>query len=206
MLGKLDGISETIPDKDSFISMYVQKEAVLSSQIEGTQASLSDVLQKNKSKELVKETNEVVNYTNALNYGIKRIETLPLSLRLMRELHKKLLGNTRGSEKDPGYFRKSQNWLGTSGSTLKTATFVPPSIEYMTECLNNLEIFMNSSVETPELINVALIHYQFETIHPFLDGNGRIGRLLITLWLYDKGLLVNPMLYLSYYFKKNRNK
>lgn len=204
-LGKLDGIAVNLPNKDIFISKYVEKEALLSSQIEGTQASLSDVLQLNKiDGEKRKETEDVVNYINALNYGIELLEKLPISIRYLKELHKVLLKGVRGEMKNPGEIRHSQNWIGPSGCTLSNATFVPPSIDKMKEALNNLEIYMNEKINVEPLIQIALIHYQFETIHPFLDGNGRLGRLLIPLWLKNNDYLQYPLLYLSLYFKQNR--
>lgn len=203
-LGKLDGISARLPGKDTFIAMYIQKESVLSSQIEGTQATLTDVLQENQEKK--QDIGEIVSYTKALNYGIKRLETLPMSLRLIKEIHAILLDNARGQDKDPGEFRHSQNWIGPFGCNLENAVFVPPNVDAMKKCLYDLEKYMHSDDDLPSLVKVALIHYQFETIHPFLDGNGRIGRLIITLWLYSNEILSNPLLYLSYFFKTNRLK
>ena len=203
LLGKLDGVAVNLPDRDLFISMYVEKEAVVSSQIEGTQASLSDVLQKNNSEKR-KETEEIVNYVHSLNYGLKLMDSLPLSIRYLREIHKELLKGARGENKNPGELRHSQNWIGPRGCTLSTATFVPPSVDKMIEALNDLEIYMNSDNNISSLIKIALIHYQFETIHPFLDGNGRLGRLLIILWLKYSNYLNFPLLYLSLYFKQNR--
>lgn len=203
LLGRLDGIASNLPDRDIFISMYVEKEAVVSSQIEGTQASLSDVLQKNNLKKK-KETDEIVNYVHSLNYGIELMNELPISIRYLKELHKVLLKGARGENKDPGELRHSQNWIGPQGSTLSNATFVPPSVDKMTEALYDLELYMNSDSNISPLIRIALIHYQFETIHPFLDGNGRLGRLLIILWLKYNNYLNYPLLYLSLYFKQNR--
>lgn len=203
LLGKLDGIGELLPGKDTFISMYVQKEAVMSSQIEGTQASLTDVLQENKEKK--EDVGEVVSYTRALNYGIQRLDTLPMSLRLIKEVHAQLMDQVRGQDKSPGEFRKTQNWIGSAGSTLANASFIPPSVDIMKTSLYDLEKFMHEEDDLAPLVKIALIHYQFETIHPFLDGNGRLGRLLITLWLVSQNILKNPLLYLSYYFKANRS-
>lgn len=202
IIGKLDGISTNLPDRDLFISMYVEKEAVVSSQIEGTQASLSDVLQKNSNK--VKETEEIVNYVHALNYGIELLDKLPISIRYFKEIHKELLKGVRGESKNPGELRHSQNWIGPQGCNLSNATFIPPSVDKMKDALNDLEIYMNEKTNIPQLIKIALIHYQFETIHPFLDGNGRLGRLMIPLWLKENNYLSNPLLYLSLYFKQNR--
>ena len=202
VLGRLDGISINLPDRDLFISMYVEKEAVVSSQIEGTQASLSDVLQKDASK--VKETEEIVNYVHALNYGVELLDKLPISIRYFKEIHKELLKGVRGESKNPGELRHSQNWIGPQGCNLSNATFIPPSVDKMLEALNDLEIYMNENTNVPLLIKIALIHYQFETIHPFLDGNGRLGRLMIPLWLKENKFLSNPLIYLSLYFKQNR--
>lgn len=205
-LGRLDGITQILPNPDLFVAMYVKKEALLSSQIEGTQASFIDVLDVSDSSETKKEINveEVVNYVKAMNYGLERLNELPLSLRLIREIHKILLTDVRGSERSPGDFRRSQNWLGPSGSTLSTATFVPPPEHEMNIALNNLENYFYEEDGLPPLIKIGLIHAQFETIHPFLDGNGRMGRLLITFWLCQQQILSKPLLYLSYYFKRNR--
>lgn len=184
--------------------MYVQKEAVLSSQIEGTQASLTDVLEINTKDEKREDIGEVVNYVKAMNYGLERLKEFPMCLRLIREIHEKLLGNGRGSDRNPGEFRKTQNWIGPAGCTLNNARFVPPTVPDMHKALENLENFFYEEDNIPALIKIALIHSQFESIHPFLDGNGRMGRLLITFWLCQQGILSQPLLYLSYYFKKNR--
>ena len=202
VLGRLDGISINLPDRDLFISMYVEKEAVVSSQIEGTQAYLSDVFQKDASK--VKETEEIVNYVHALNYGVELLDKLPISIRYFKEIHKELLKGVRGESKNPGELRHSQNWICPQGCNLSNATFIPPSVDKMLEALNDLEIYMNENTNVPLLIKIALIHYQFETIHPFLDGNGRLGRLMIPLWLKENKFLSNPLIYLSLYFKQNR--
>lgn len=206
LLGRLDGMAITLPDMDLFVSMYVQKEAVISSQIEGTQASLIDVLQKNRDNKRIKDTEEIVNYIKATNYAFKRLNELPLCMRLIRETHAVLLSDVRGEEKMPGEFRKSQNWIGHAGSTLKDASFIPPAPNEMNICLSDLEKYMHEDSDVSDLIKIALIHYQFETIHPFLDGNGRMGRLLIILYLREQGLIEYPVLYLSYFFKKNRNR
>ena len=206
LLGRLDGMAITLPDVDLFVSMYVQKEAVISSQIEGTQASLVDVLQKDRDNEKIKDTEEIVNYIKAANYAFERLKDMPLCMRLIKETHSILLSNVRGKEKMPGDFRKSQNWIGQAGSTIKNASFIPPSPDEMNICLNDLEKYINENNKVVNLIKIALIHYQFETIHPFLNGNGRMGRLLITLFLKEQGLIEYPVLYLSYFFKKNRNK
>ena len=205
LLGRLDGMAITLPDIDLFVSMYVQKEAVISSQIEGTQASLVDVLQKDRNTKK-KDTEEIVNYIKATHYAFKRLSDLPLCMRLIKETHAVLLSNVRGEEKMPGEFRKSQNWIGYAGSTLKNASFIPPAPEEMDICLSDLEKYIHEESDISNLIKIALIHYQFETIHPFLDGNGRMGRLLIILYLREKGITQYPVLYLSYFFKKNRNR
>ena len=205
LLGRLDGMATTLPDIDLFVSMYVQKEAVISSQIEGTQASLIDVLQKDRKNEKIKDTEEIVNYIKATNYAFKKLEELPLCMRLIKETHSILLSGVRGNEKSPGEFRKSQNWIGYAGCTLNTASFVPPAPDEMEKSLNDLEKYIHEDSFIPDLIKIALIHYQFETIHPFLDGNGRMGRLLIILFLKERRLIEYPVLYLSYFFKKNRN-
>lgn len=203
-LGRLDGITATLPDPELFVAMYVQKEAVLSSQIEGTQASLTDVLELNESPEHREGVSEIVNYVKAMNYGLDRLHTFPLSLRLIREIHAVLLEQVRGSHRNPGEFRTSQNWIGPPGCTLANAAFVPPTVPDMREALSDLELYMHVQNDLPPLVKIALIHAQFETIHPFLDGNGRVGRLLITFWLCQQGILSQPLLYLSYYFKKSR--
>lgn len=203
-LGRLDGITEVLPNPDLFVAMYVKKEALLSAQIEGTQASLMDVL--NVSEEGISDdVTEVVNYVNAMNRGLQMLDALPMSLRLIKEIHKILLKGVRGSSKNPGEFRHSQNWIGTFGATLNDAIFVPPPKEEMMEAMGKLEKFFYDETPIPILIKIALIHAQFETIHPFLDGNGRMGRLLITFWLCQQKILGKPLLYLSYYFKKNRD-
>ncbi len=206
-LGRLDSISSLLPDTSLFLYMYVRKEAVLSSMIEGTQSSLSDLLLyefKHHPDVPLDDVQEVSNYVAALTHGLKRLnDNFPLSLRLLKEIHQVLLSKGRDKEVAPGEFRRSQNWIG--GSRPGTATFVPPPPEYVQECLGKLEMFLhNQPVKTSVLIKAALTHVQFETIHPFLDGNGRIGRLLITLLLYSENVLKEPMLYLSLYFKSHR--
>lgn len=203
-LGRLDGLTQTLPNPELFVAMYVRKEAVLSSQIEGTQASLTDVLNPEEAIEKQQAVNEVVNYVKAMNYGLNRLQKLPLSLRLLRKIHAHLLESGRGSQKNPGEFRSTQNWIGPSGCNLMNATFVPPTVPDMNAALYELEDFMQDEQDMPPLVKIALIHAQFESIHPFLDGNGRMGRLLITFWLCEKEILMQPLLYLSYYFKKNR--
>lgn len=207
-LGRLDGITQVLPNPELFVAMYVNKEAVLSAQIEGTQASLADLLLDSPSQSKVDYTpdgiSEVINYVNAMEWGLKSLEKLPLSLRLIREIHSLLLKNVRGYNKHPGEFRTSQNWIGPAGCNLTTAVFVPPEPDEMKPALYQLESFIHNPSSIPALIKIALIHAQFETIHPFLDGNGRMGRLLITFWLCEQKILSQPLLYISYYFKLNR--
>ena len=204
-LGKLDAAAELLPDVGLFLYMFIRKEAVLSSMIEGTQSSLSDLLLfelEEKPGVPLDDVQEVSNYVAAMNYGLQRLKDgFPLSLRLIREIHGELLAKGRGSLKSPGEFRKSQNWIG--GTRPGNAAFVPPPPEEAIKCLNDLELFLHNE-ETPVLIKAALAHVQFETIHPFLDGNGRVGRLLITLLLCAGKVLKQPLLYLSYYFKLHR--
>jgi Fic family protein len=205
-LGRLDGVATVLPNPDLFVSMYVRQEAVLSSQIEGTQSTLEDVLQfeiDSKGGEFPKDIQEVVNYVRAINYGLERLKTLPLSLRLIREIHGKLLEGARGSNRTPGEFRTSQNWIGPAGCKLADATFVPPPVDEMSGALDNVEKFLHDN-SFPLLIQCGLAHAQFETIHPFLDGNGRVGRLLITFLLCQKQALGRPLLYLSHYLKERR--
>ena len=206
-LGRLDGATEILPNPDLFVAMYVRKEALLSSQIEGTQASLMDILEFETAAvepENPQDVEEVVNYIKALGYGLERLSTLPLSLRLIREIHMLLMQGVRGSERRPGEFRSSQNWIGHQGCTLETAKFVPPPVAEMHRALGDIERFLHEDMLMPFLIKVGLVHAQFETVHPFLDGNGRMGRLLITFLLCQKELLRKPLLYLSYYFKQNK--
>ncbi len=205
-LGRLDGMSMVLPDPSLFIYMYVRKEAVLSSQIEGTQSSLSDLLLFEDSAEPgvpIDDVTEVSCYVKALDYGLNRMKDLPLSLRLLREIHAELMSNARGGNKMPGEFRESENWLG--GTRPGNAAFVPPPPEKLMHCLNNFEKFLHEEKsELPILIKTAIAHVQFETIHPFLDGNGRLGRLMITLILCNDGVLHVPLLYLSLFFKAHR--
>ena len=204
-LGILDNAGATLPDKDIFISMYVEKESLLSSQIEGTQATLSDVLQRNKiDSKKRKDIEDVVNYVHTLNSAIDLLDKLPISGRFLKELHKILLKGVRGENKNPGEMRRSQNWIGPNGCTLNDCSFVPPSVDKMNEAFSNLEKYINDDLAVNPLVKIALIHYQFETIHPFLDGNGRIGRIIIPVYLKSVNLLNNPLLYLSLYLKKNQ--
>jgi Fic family protein len=206
-LGRLDGSIQTLPNPDLFVFMYVRKEAVLSSQIEGTQSSLNDLLAAEASilaPEQPKDVDEVVNYVRAMNYGLNRLNDLPLSVRLIREIHEQLLVGVRGSRLTPGELRRSQNWIGPGGCTLAEATFVPPPPEEVPQALSDLEKFFHPPTDLPALIQIGLAHAQFETIHPFLDGNGRVGRLLITFLLCQREILGKPVLYLSHFFKKHR--
>jgi len=206
-LGRLDGSIHTLPNPNLFVFMYIRKEAVLSSQIEGTQSSLQDVLSaeaKIFSPSLPRDVDEVVNYVRALNYGLSRLKELPVSVRLIREIHSELLKDVRGSTLTPGEIRTSQNWIGYSGCTLNDANYVPPPPHEVPQHLGDLEKFLHSSDPLPALLKIGLAHAQFETIHPFLDGNGRIGRLLITFLLCEQGILEKPVLYLSYFFKGHR--
>ena len=205
-IGKMDTMGYLAPNLEHIIAMYVRKEALLSSQIEGTQASLEDIFEYENEIPVknINDVKEVVNYIKALNHGMKRLAEFPMSIRLIKEIHEILLEGARGKEKTPGEFRKSQNWIGSPGSNLTTASFVPPPPKEAIDAMGELELFLHKDSELPLLINCALVHYQFETIHPFLDGNGRLGRLLITFYLYWKGALQYPLLYLSYYLKIHR--
>ncbi len=200
----LEGIASRIPDMPLFVSMYVRKEALMSSQIEGTQATLEDVLDPMLETNANRDVSEVVNYIKATNFAVDRLKTLPLCSRLLRETHAVLMEGVRGDDKYPGEFRRSQNWIGGQGSDLRTARYIPPSPEDMETAMSDLEKYINMEDGQDELIRAALIHYQFETIHPFLDGNGRIGRLLITLYLIERKVLTTPALYISYFLKRNR--
>ncbi|MDR1167941.1 MAG: Fic family protein [Heliobacteriaceae bacterium] len=200
----LEGIAQRIPNVNLFVSMYVRKEALMSSQIEGTQATLEDVLDPRLEENTNRPVGEVINYIKATEFAVNRLTELPLCSRLIKEAHKILMSGVRGQEKSPGEFRHSQNWIGAAGSTLQNAGFVPPSPEDMIQAMSDLEKYINAEDELDVLVRAALIHYQFETIHPFLDGNGRIGRLLITLFLMEQKALTTPALYISYFLKKNR--
>lgn len=203
-IATLEGLSSRIPNVSLFVSMYVRKEALLSSQIEGTQCTLEDILNPLIDTNTNLEVSDVVNYIRATEYALNRLKTLPLCNRLLKETHGVLLENVRGQEKNPGEFRYSQNWIGGQGSTLKNARYIPPNPDDMLNAMSELENYINNDDSLDPLIQAALIHYQFETIHPFLDGNGRVGRLLITLFLMEKGILTTPALYISYYLKLNR--
>ncbi|MGB9128840.1 MAG: Fic family protein [Thiobacillus sp.] len=200
-LSELSGLGGQLPNPHLLISPYIKREAVLSSRIEGTKASLSDLLideiEDGHAREPNDDIKEVRNYIHALEFGVQRLETLPLSLRLIREIHAKLMEGVRGEKATPGEFRRSQNWIGPAGSTPITAAFVPPPVEVLMDCLGDWENFLHSQDVIPDLIQCAMMHVQFETIHPFLDGNGRVGRLLITFFLMQRGRLSEPLLYLS---------
>jgi len=205
-LGKLDGIAQLIPDIDYFLSTYIQKEAAVSSNIEGTKATMHDALRADigMTEYIPEDVENIFSYINAINYGVAAVQDSPLTLRIIRQVHEKMMKNTReGIGKTPGELRKTQNWIG--GATIRDAHFVPPAPHMINDLMNDLDHYWNDkAMMTPLLIKAAVSHYQFETIHPFLDGNGRIGRLLITLFLMEKKLLTTPALYISYYLKLNR--
>jgi Fic family protein len=207
-LGRLDGATGLVPDPDLFVYMYVRREAVLSSQIEGTQASLMDVLEyealRDQGEERV-DVREITNYISAMNLGLQRLTQIPISRRLLCEVHAELMRGVRGGEpqKTPGEFRASQNWIG--GASPSTARFVPPQWEEVAPAFADLERYLHDPTPIAPLVRIGLVHAQFETIHPFLDGNGRIGRLLITFWLVQQGILHRPLLYPSLYFKEHRD-
>lgn len=203
-LAVLESVATRIPNVELFVSMYVCKEALMSSQIEGTQATLEDVLDPMLDANTNRNVADVVNYIKATEFAINRLQALPLCNRLIKETHAVLMEGVRGQEKSPGEFRYSQNWIGGQGSTLKNARYIPPSPDDMLDAMSDLEKYINADDDLDALIRAALIHYQFETIHPFLDGNGRVGRLLITLFLMEKRVLSTPALYISYFLKKNR--
>lgn len=200
----LEGLAIRIPNINLFVSMYVRKEALLSSQIEGTQATLDDIFDPLLDNNINADVSDVINYIKATEFAVNRLKELPLCNRLVKEIHAVLLENVRGQEKNPGEFRRSQNWIGGQGSTLKNARYIPPNLEDMENAMSDLEKYINADDGTAPLIKAALLHYQFETIHPFLDGNGRVGRLLITLFLLEKKVLTVPALYISYFLKRNR--
>lgn len=203
-LVRLDTAAKLIPNVELFISMYVRKEALISSQIEGTQCTLDDVLDPDADGNANLDVADVINYVSACSYAIERLKTLPLCNRLLREIHEELLSGVRGQEKNSGEFRKSQNWIGAANCTLNEARYIPPNVEDMNSALTDLERYMNEGDDYDPLIRIALIHYQFETIHPFLDGNGRVGRLMILLYLLEQGFISKPVIYISYFLKKNQ--
>lgn len=204
-LGELNSYAKLVPDVDQFIQLHVLKEALLSSRIEGTRTNIDEALLEEKDipEERRDDWREVRNYNKALDNAIERLQTLPLSSRLLSETHGILMDGVRGAEKDPGHFRKSQNWIG--GASIRDATFIPPLHKHVKPLMGDLEKFLHDEeVHVPALIRIGIAHYQFETIHPFLDGNGRIGRLMITLYLISEGVLERPLLYLSSYFERNK--
>lgn len=206
-LGRLDGAADILPDPDLFVFMFVRKEAVLSSEIEGTRATLIDVLEYEAGhvrQGRAQDALEVVNYIQALNHGLRRIGEIPVSQRLIREIHAELMRGVRGSNRQPGEFRTTQNWIGRPHATLSEADFVPPPPHHLPESLGTFERFLHLQDRLPVLLRVGLAHAQFETIHPFLDGNGRIGRLLISLLLCERGVLRRPLLYLSNFFRREQ--
>lgn len=206
-LGRLDGSIQMLPNPNLFIEMYVKKEAVISSQIEGTQSSLSQLLKKESEvndPDTPSDVNEVSNYVKAMHRGLELLNDLPVSVRLVKEIHKELLRDVRGQEKNPGELRKSQNWIGSEGRDIRHATFVPPPEHEMVKALSDWEKFLHQNDHIPVLVKIGMAHAQFETIHPFLDGNGRVGRLLITLLLCEWDKLQEPVLYLSHFFKQHR--
>lgn len=207
-IGALRSLSKLIPNPNLLVAPYIRKEAVQSSKIEGTQASLSDIFYYEASKEKPKNVDvlEVLNYVRAMNYGLSKLKELPLSLRLVREIHLKLMEGVRGEKMQPGEFRNSQNWVGPSGCSINinNATYVPPPVEEMKEALGQWEKFLHADDSLAPLVKCALMHYQFEAIHPFLDGNGRVGRLLITFYLCERGYLEYPILYISDFFERQR--
>jgi len=206
-IARFDGLTANLPNRDLFVAMFVKKEALMSSQIEGTQASLEGVLEFEADmtpRDNIDDIVEVVNYVKAMNYGIERLKEFPMSLRLIREIHEILLQGARGRDKNPGEFRTSQNWIGPRGATLRDAFYIPPPHIEAKEAMGELEKFIHKEDSTPDLIKAALIHSQFETIHPFLDGNGRVGRLLIIFYLVWRGVISQPLLYLSYFLKMNQ--
>tara|TARA_B110000459_G_C16623323_1_gene503238 strand:- start:4348 stop:5511 length:1164 start_codon:yes stop_codon:yes gene_type:complete len=207
LLGKLAREGVKLPNPHLLMRPFITREAVLSSKIEGTHSTIGEILAHNAGVRVNQNPNdlqEVQNYIAALDFGLKRLDSFPLSLRLIKEIHEQLMHGVRGSHATPGEFRKTQNWIGPPGCTLNTAKFVPPPTDHLVECLGELEKFLHNR-QLPALIHIALCHYQFETIHPFLDGNGRVGRLLITLLLIEQNILPSPLLYLSAFFEATRD-
>jgi Fic family protein len=206
-VARLGLATEFLPNPDLFVSMYVRKEAILSAQIEGTQASMSDLLDFEAGagrREKRNDVEEIKNYITALNYGVEQLDELPICMRLVRQIHERILQGVRGRQRNPGYVRDNQNWIGPGGCSIEEATYVPPPANLLGELLSDLETFINADERYPILIRAALVHQQFESIHPFWDGNGRVGRLLVTLMLIDHGTLKEPTLYLSDFFKRHR--
>lgn len=207
-LSELAGVARMLPNPHLLIRPFIGREAVLSSRIEGTRTSLSELLafegDADDAQAQSSDVFEVANYVHALEYGLSQVDTIPVCNRLIKEMHQRLMTGVRGDNQDPGNFRRIQNWIGAPGAGIKEATFVPPPVPMMNKCMNSLEKYINSTSDLPPLVRIALIHYQIETIHPFIDGNGRIGRLLITLMLCSEKLLPQPLLYLSAYFENHR--
>ncbi len=203
-LGELKGISQVLPNPDLFVAFYVKKEALLSSQIEGTQSSIDEVLQVDPETQTMRPVDEVINYIKSMNAGLEKIKKLPFSTRLINQLHEVLMTDVRGREKNPGQYKTRQNWIGPSGCTLKEAVFIPPPPHMTQTLMSDLEKFYHEETKIPDLIKAAIIHYQFETIHPYADGNGRLGRLIVTLMLSEKEVIDRPLLYLSLFFKEHR--
>jgi Fic family protein len=203
-LGELRGVTETVPNPDLFIAFYVQKEALLSSQIEGTQCSLDEVIQVDGKTSEIKPAYEVINYINAMNHGLQELKNIPLSIRLMHDIHKKLLEGVRGEDKRPGEFKDRQNWIGPRGGGQSSAYYVPPPPSMMVELMGDWEKYYHEPKQLPVLIEAAILHSYFETIHPYTDGNGRLGRLLISFMLCERKILDKPLLYISFFFKANR--
>jgi len=204
-LGQLNGITKLLANPELFVAYYVRKEAVLSSQIEGTQCSLDDVIKVDNKTKKPKPISEVINYISAMNYGLSEIKNIPMSIRLINKIHGKLLKNVRGSERQPGQFKWQQNWVGSPGCSLNEAFFVPPPPDMMVELMGDLENYYHADDGYTSLIKAAILHSHFETIHPYIDGNGRLGRLLITFMLCENKVLDEPLLYLSLFFKEHRN-
>ena len=203
-IGELEGMFRFVPNSNMYLAMYVRKEALLSAQIEGTQCTFDDIFNPNNVELVKKDVSDVVAYIRATDFAVERMQSLPLCTRLLKETHEVLLEGTRGQEKNPGHMRSSQNWIGPTGCTLKEASFVPPNTDDMADALSDLERFINEENQIDPIIKAALVHYQFETIHPFLDGNGRIGRLLITLSLMNDGVLSGAIFYPSFQLKLHR--
>ncbi len=204
-LGQLNGITKLLANPELFVAFYVRKEAILSSQIEGTQCSLDDVIKIDDKTKKPQPISEVINYISAMNYGLKEIKNIPMSIRLINNIHEKLLTDVRGSERQPGQFKWQQNWIGPSGCSLNEAVFVPPPPNMMIELMGDLENYYHADDGYPLLIKAAILHSHFETIHPYIDGNGRLGRLLITFMLCENKILDEPLLYLSLFFKEHRS-
>ena len=203
-LGELKGITKIVPDPDLFVAFYIRKEALLSAQIEGTECSLDEIIQVEEESKQFKPVHEVVNYIDAMNYGLERLKEFPMSLRLINEIHERLLSDVRGEERAPGEYKKYQNWIGFPGCQLHEAAFIPPPPLMIAELMGDFEKYYYMSDESPVLVKAAILHAHFETIHPYADGNGRLGRLLITFILCQRKVLESPILYLSLFFKENR--